>query len=81
MIEREAGVSVPKNISEGWGRATVRDYAHFVDTSIASTCELDTQLEICERLGYIDKQLHAELEDERRQLFAMCLGLKRSLRD
>lgn len=77
---RRAGISVPKNVAEGWGRPTARDYAHFVDIAIASTCELDTQLEICKRLAFLDEKLHLELDDERRQIFAMLLGLKRSLR-
>lgn len=43
--------SIPANIAEGNGRATRRDYAHFVSIARGSAAELETFLIIIRRLG------------------------------
>ena len=51
---RRAAVSIPSNIAEGQSRHTVREYVNFLYVSEGSKSELDTQLEICLRLGFLD---------------------------
>jgi len=51
---RRAAVSVPSNIAEGCGRASNRDYAHFLSIARGSLYETMTQLEMAKELGYID---------------------------
>lgn len=41
---RRAAVSVPSNIAEGCGRNHVKELIQFLNISIASLCELETQL-------------------------------------
>ncbi len=76
---RRAAVSIPSNISEGCGRGTNRQLAHFLDIAIGSSCEVETQLYLAFDLYFISEielnQLVAAVTEIRR----MILGFKRSL--
>lgn len=50
---RRAVVSIPSNIAEGNGRASNKDYAHFLTIARGSLFETVTQLELAKQLGYI----------------------------
>jgi four helix bundle protein len=50
---RRAAVSVPSNIAEGHARVHTKEYLHHLSTAAGSLAELDTQVEIAARLGYI----------------------------
>ena len=51
---RRAVVSIASNIAEGCGRASNRDYGHFLSIARGSVYETMTQLEMAKRLRYID---------------------------
>ena len=51
---RRAVVSVPSNIAEGFGRETHKDFAHFLVQARGSLYEVETQLEIAVRRGYVN---------------------------
>ena len=50
---RRAAVSIPANISEGAARQTDKEFVHFLFISLGSASELETELVITERLGYL----------------------------
>ena len=50
---RRAVISVPSNIAEGMGRASVKEQIHFIEISFGSLYEVMSQIEIAKELGYI----------------------------
>lgn len=52
---RRASVSVPSNISEGWGRNSKGSYLNHLKISNGSLCETETQLLLIENLELIDE--------------------------
>ena len=53
---RRAAVSIPSNIAEGKSRNSKREYKWFIGVAKGSLAELETQLLICERIGYLKKE-------------------------
>ena len=53
---RRAVVSVASNIAEGQGRITAREFINFLGFSRGSLKELETQLRICELVGYMTEE-------------------------
>lgn len=49
---RRAAVSIPSNIAEGYGRVYGKETLKFLSNALGSASELETQLEICFRLGF-----------------------------
>jgi four helix bundle protein len=75
---RRSAVSVPSNIAEGAGRKTKPDFGRFLDISYGSSCELETQLILCERLGFLKKDELTELFDDINHIQKMTTNLKNS---
>lgn len=63
-----AAVSIPSNIAEGSSRSSDKDYRRFLEISLGSCFEAETQLLIAERAGLLDaihtRQLLVTLEEE-----------------
>ena len=74
-----AAVSIPSNIAEGSGRATDKEFCHFLSIAIGSSYELHTQVVVCERVGYIDATLSEKLQETIQQLQRMLIAYKNKL--
>ena len=61
---RRSVVSVPSNLAEGHSRSGSREFLHRVSIAHGSLSEVETQVEIAFRLGYID-------DAERDRIFKM----------
>jgi len=48
-----SAVSIPSNIAEGAGRSSEKDFARFLEFSLGSAYELETQLRIANKRTYI----------------------------
>jgi four helix bundle protein len=77
---RAAAVSVPSNIAEGAARNTKREFANFLHVAQASLSELDTQVEIAVRLGYLTPGDATPALDRMERTDKMLTGLIKSLR-
>ncbi len=58
---QRAAVSIPSNIAEGFGRFHMKEYLHFLKIAFGSLSELETQIELAKRFGYIESDNHASL--------------------
>jgi four helix bundle protein len=58
---RRAAVSIPSNIAEGSSRQSNKDFARFLEISIGSAYEIETQLSIASDLGFINTDKADEL--------------------
>jgi four helix bundle protein len=76
---RRAAVSIPSNIVEGCARASLADYIRFLDIANGSVCELEYQISLAHRLGYLPDV--TELNMLVVETAKVLNGLIRSLRD
>ena len=76
---RRCSVSVPSNIAEGCGRGTSPQLKHFLDISIGSLCELETQTYLSFDLDYFNQSTLKELIDEITAIRKMTNSFKRGL--
>lgn len=77
---RRAAVSIPSNIAEGSSRTSEVEFAHFLEYSIGSCFEVETQIEIAFRRGYITKEqfdgMLGQLQSEEKQINQFISKLK-----
>jgi len=76
---RRASVSVPSNIAEGCGRGTLPDYRRFLMHARGSVYELETQIEIAKRIGFITGTDTTTLISETTDVARLINGIIREL--
>ena len=77
---RRAVVSIPSNIAEGQGRNSDKEFIQFLSIARGSLWELETQIEICLRIGYIDQSLATDTNNLIAEISKMPNALSNSLK-
>lgn len=62
---QRAVVSISSNIAEGSAKPSNAEFAHFLDTALGSAYEVETQLLIAKRVGYLRSKNENEDENEK----------------
>lgn len=60
---RRSAISIPSNISEGFERGSEKQFIYFLVIAKGSCGELRTQLNLANRLKYIDKGTYEKMND------------------
>ena len=77
---RDAAASAPRNIAEGFGRHTNKDFAHFLDIARGSLNECQHHLQDAVERGYLNQEECQELLVLSRRACGAVAGLQRHLR-
>jgi four helix bundle protein len=77
---RRAAVSIASNIVEGCARFSEAEYVHFLDMAYGSAREVEYQIGLAHRLGFLPENAHAELANCSAQTCKVLNGLLRALR-
>ena len=72
---RRAAVSIPSNISEGYGRLYGKEKVKFLSNARGSASELETQLIISRNLGFAAEDKLKELLDQISEILRMLSAL------
>jgi four helix bundle protein len=76
---RRAAVSIPSNIAEGHCRNGRREFVHHLSIALGSLGELETQVMIAKRLGYLGAAEPTELLALAEETGRILVGLMHSL--
>jgi four helix bundle protein len=78
---RRSCISIPSNISEGFGRGTNKDYYRFLTISLGSLFEFQTQIEIAYNLNYITENQFNKLYEDSRELERMLSSFMNKVKE
>lgn len=71
-------ISIPSNIAEGSSR-TNKSFRHYIDISLGSSFELQTQLLLASHRKYISTELTQELENKIEEFQRMTMSFQNIL--
>lgn len=77
---RRAAVSIASNIAEGHAKASSKEYLRHISISMGSVAEVDTQIEIAARLGYLSQDDCNLLYKQVNEVGKMLRGVQNSMR-
>ncbi len=75
---RRAAVSVPSNIAEGQCRSS-KEFVHFLTIAHGSLSEMETQMTIASRLGYVQREQSDHFHQNASEVGRLIHGLSRSI--
>ena len=77
---RRSSVLIPSNIAEGSGRSSDKDFHRFLEISLGSSFELETQLIIAHELEFITDDNFIDISNKVHKIQKMITGLKKSIK-
>ena len=78
---QRAVVSISSNIAEGAAKPSNVEFAHFLDTSLGSAFDVETQLQISKNVGYISQDIYEDLLRDLNEIERQINGLIGSIRE
>jgi four helix bundle protein len=78
---RRSSISIPSNIAEGFGRDSCKEYLRFLNISISSLFELQTQLEIAKNINYLNEIEFNTLYENSRELERMLVSFTNKIKE
>lgn len=77
---RRAAVSIPANIAEGAARESNKESIYFLSNAQGSASEVETELLIAYRLGYLKENTYTETRAILDSIGRMLIGLSQHLK-
>lgn len=78
---RRSVISVPSNIAEGASRNSKREFIRFIQIALSSLSELETQLLLCQQLGFTSHHtIIKDITDIRKMLYGLRDSIHRRSR-
>ncbi len=78
---RRCSISIPSNIAEGSGRESDKEYVRFLNISIGSLFELQTQLEIAKNIDYLTQEQFNKQYEDTRELERMLISFIKKVKE
>jgi four helix bundle protein len=77
---RRSAVSVASNIAEGQARNSKKEFLYFLNVSVGSLAEIETQLIIAKEIGYVSEEIQDQFLLITDELTRMVKGLMNHLK-
>ena len=78
---RRCVISIPSNIAEGFGRDSKNELLRFLNISVGSLFELQTQLEISKNIDFLKKEEFNNLYEDSREVERMLIAFIKKIKE
>ncbi|MBZ4044260.1 four helix bundle protein [Flavobacterium hibisci] len=77
---RRSSISIPSNIAEGSGKESDKDLLRFLNISVGSLFEMQTQLEIAKNISYLKEDDFNNLYEDSREVERMLVSIIKKIK-
>lgn len=77
---RRSSISIPSNIAKGSGRESDKDLLRFLNISVGSLFEMQTQLEIAKNISYLKEDDFNNLYEDSREVERMLVSIIKKIK-
>ena len=78
---RRSATSIPSNSAEGYGRDSNKEYLLFLNISISSLFEMQTQIEIAKNINYINETDFNKIYEDSREIERMLTSFIKKIKE